>query len=236
MQSATLLTSMDAHFLYACTFLGTRAKADRTLMPLLRAMEAGRRAAEAAVNVTERFLGSSYGSRDSSPALVNEGIRDAISLAIRDRSVQSLNKAVHSTPLDISLPLRGLSGNAFLLMILPALAATLSLAASNSTVTIRGEHFGRLDTVFKDAQLRSHFWLNRRNALTSHPAWLIVISSTSPALGRTQAEQWLKGEFPALATITPRGLIEGIQKCHGVLGFSVSPQSQNFRICLALPT
>jgi len=235
-QTATLLTSMDAQFLWACTFLNARVKSDPTLMPLLRAMEVGRRAAEAAVNVTERFLGSAYGSRDSSPALVNEGIRDAINQILRDPAIQELNKTIHFVPLEITLPLRGISGIAFLLMILPAIGAALSLSASNSTIAIRGEHFGRLDAMLKDPKLRTHFWINRRNALTSHPAWLIVISSTCPALTRTQAEQWLKGEFRALSGITPRGLIEGVQKCHGMIGFSVSPQDQNFRLCLALPS
>jgi hypothetical protein len=121
-------------------------------------------------------------------------------------------------------------------MILPAISAVLSLSASNTTIAIRGEHFGRLDAMLKLPKLRTHFWINRRNALTSHPAWLIVISSTCPPLTRTQAEQWLKGEFPPLKGITPRGLIEGIQKCQGMLGFSVSPQEQDLRICLALPS
>jgi CheY-like chemotaxis protein len=107
-QTATLLTSMDAQFLWACTFLNPRVKADPALMPLLRAMEVGRRAAEAAMNVTERFLGSAYGSRDSSPALVNEGIRDAINQILRDPAVQQLNKMIHFMPLEITLPLRGI--------------------------------------------------------------------------------------------------------------------------------
>jgi CheY-like chemotaxis protein len=236
LQTAGLITTIDAHYLSACSVLGVRVKTDPTLMPLLRAMEEGRRATAAVVNVTERYFGSAYGSRDSSPALVNEGIRDAINLSTRIPSVEDLNKAVNFVPLDIHLPLRGLSGIAFLLMFFPALAATLTLAAANSTIAIRGEHYPRLDAIVKDSKLRSHLWLNRRNALTSHPAWLIIISSTAPAFTRVQAEQWLKGEFNALAAITARGIIEGVKKCHGLLGFSLLTHTQHFRLCLALPS
>jgi hypothetical protein len=55
-------------------------------------------------------------------------------------------------------------------------------------------------------------------------------------LSRAHAESWLKGAYPPLEAITPRGLIDGTQKCHGLLGFSVSPQADHFRLCLALPT
>jgi CheY-like chemotaxis protein len=236
LQTAGLLSTINAHYLNACSVLSGRVKADPTLMPLLRAMEEGRRATDAVVNVTERFLGSAYGSRDSSPALINEGIRDAINLVTRGNSVETYNKSVHFTPLDVQLPLRGLSGIAFLLMVFPALAATLELAAPNSTVAVRGEYYGRLDEILKDPKLRSHLWVNRRNALTSHPAWLIIFSSKCASFTRTQAELWLKGDFAPLGAITPRGLIEGVQKCHGLLGFSLSPQVQHFRLCLALPT
>lgn len=236
LQVAGLLTTIDAHYLNACTVLGARAKSDATLMPLLRSMEEGRRATNAVVNVTESFLGSAYGSRDSSPALVNEGIRDAINLATRDPRVERLSKAVQFVPFDIRLPLRGLSGIAFLLMIFPALSAALSLAPPGTSAGIRGEHHPRLDAVLKDSKLRTYLWLNRRNALLSHAGWIITFSSPCPSLTRAQIELWLKGEYAPLAAITPRGLIEGVQKCHGLLGFSLLPQTEQFRLCLALPT
>jgi CheY-like chemotaxis protein len=235
LQTAALMTTVDAHFLSACSVLAARVKTDPTLNQLHRAMLEGRRATAAVMNVTDRVLGSAYGSRDSSPALINEGIRDAINLALKGRSTEELNKAVSFVPVDAQLPIRGLSGISFLLMVFPALAATLALTAANNTVGIRGEHYPRLDAILKDPKLRSYLWLNRRNAFTSQPAWLIVFSSTAPALGRIQAEQWLQGEYAELAAITPRGIIEGVRKCHGLLGFSVTPTSQFFRLCLALP-
>jgi CheY-like chemotaxis protein len=236
LQTAGLLSTLNAHFLQACTVISSRTKTDSSLIPLLRGLEQGRRATEAVINVTENFLGSAYGSRDSSPALVNEGIRDAISLATRDPHVQQLNKIIHFVPLDLQLPLRGLSGISFLLMMFPALAASLSMASPNSTVRIRGEHQARLDAVLKHPKLRSDLWVNRRSALISHPGWLIEITSTAAAFTREQVESWLKGEYAPLSTITPRGMIDGVQKCHGLLGFSISPQTEYFRLSFALPT
>jgi CheY-like chemotaxis protein len=235
MQTAGMISTINAHLLQACTIVSSRVKADPSLVPLLRGLEEGRRAAEAIANITESFLGSAYGSRDSSPALINDGIRDAISLATRDPHVQQLKKAVHFLPLDAQLPVRGLSGIAFLLMIFPALAAALSMAPPNSTVRIRGDHYGRLDTILKDRTLRGDLWVNRRNALISHPGWLIVITAATVALTREQIELWLKGEYVPLNAITPRGMVAGVQRCHGLLGFSISPDSDYFRLSLALP-
>ncbi len=236
LQAASFLTTCGAHYLYGCTFLATRVRSDPSLMPLLRALEQGRKASEATTNIVERFLGSAYGSRDESPALVNYGIRDAINLAKRDREVERLNKAVHFAPIDLQLPLRGLSGIAFLLMMFPAITTALSLAAPNTTVGVRGEHFARLDNVLKDSKTRSCYWLNRRHALISHPGWLIEVSASAPAFSRPIIEQWLTGEYAPLSSFTPRGIIEGIQKSHGLLGFSLISQEEQFRLLLALPT
>jgi CheY-like chemotaxis protein len=235
LQIAGLLTTINAHSVNACSVLGGKVKGDPSLMPLLRGMEASRRATEAVVNVAERFFGSAYANRDTSPALVNEGIQDALGMAERANLTPGVNKSVHFMPIDAPLPLRGLSGIGYLLMIFPALAATLTLAPANSTVTIRGEYYTRLDAMFKDPKLRSHLWLNKRNALTSHPACLIVMSSSCPAMERRDAELWLNGEYEALQSITPRGIIQGIQKCQGLLGFSIAPAKQ-FHLCLAVPT
>lgn len=236
MQTAGLLTTTHAHYHSALSFLVDRVKNDPSLTPLLRSMEEGRRATAAMISVVERFLGSAYGSRDSSPALVNDGIRDALNLALRNPTVEQLNKSAHFQPLDLQLPLRGLSGISFLLMMFPALAAALAIAPPTSTVGVRGEHFTRLDSILKDPSRRSYCWINRRNALLSHSGWLIVITTSSPALHRANVEQWLKGEYPALAAITPRGIIDGVQKCHGLLGFSLAPHEEHFQLLLALPT
>jgi CheY-like chemotaxis protein len=236
LQAAGFLSTSGSQFLYGGSFLTPRVRSDPTLMPLLRAMEEGRKATEAMINIVERFLGSNYGSRDESPALVNDGIRDAINLAKRDRHVGRLNKAVHFVPLDVQLPLRGLSGIAFLLMIFPALTTALSLAAANSTVGVRGEYLPRLDSVLKDHKTRQCYWLNRRHALISHPCWLIEITASAPPFTRPIIEQWLGGAYAPLSAITARGIIEGVQKSHGLLGFSVAPHEENFRLLLALPT
>jgi hypothetical protein len=137
---------------------------------------------------------------------------------------------------DARLPLRGLSGVAFLLMIVPAIEAALAIASPQTTVGIRGELCPRIDRVLKDSKYRSHLWVNRRNALGGHPGWLIRINATSTPLTRAQIEAWLKSEYRPLETVTPRGLIDGIQKAHGLLGFSLAPEASQFELCLVLPT
>src|SRR5687767_8443647 len=117
LQTAALMTTVDAHFLSACSVLAARVKTDPTLNQLHRAMLEGRRATAAVMNVTDRVLGSAYGNRDTSPAIINEGVRDAINLALKGRSTEELNKAVSFVPVDTPLPVRGLSGISFLLMV-----------------------------------------------------------------------------------------------------------------------
>ena len=233
-QIAGLMSTINAHYVGVCSALNRKVKDDAALTPLLRSLEQGRRTAEAAVDITERVLGTAYSNRDSSPALINDGIRDAMNIVARNRLADSFNKSLQFSPTDAHLPLRGISGIGFLLMLYPALAAVIMLAEPNSTISITGEYYRRLDAILKEPKLRTHLWLNRRNALTSNPAWMIVMRSSSPPMTRAQVDQWLKGDLPSLDRVAARGLIEGIQKCHGLLGFAVAPARQ-LQISLALP-
>lgn len=236
LQTASLLTTIHAHLVSASSLVAVRAKTDPSAGHLLRNLEEARRTADAAVTVAEGFFDSAYGSRDSSPAFVREGVRDAISIATRISRAEDANKAVDFSSLDIRPSIRGLSGINFLLMMVPAIGVALSQAAANTTIGIHGEHCARLDLAVKEPRLRTYLWINRRNALGSHAGVLITIAVSSPPLERTQIEAWLKGEYAPLATLTPRGLIAGVLKCQGLLGFSLAPQTDQFRLVLALPT
>jgi hypothetical protein len=235
MQIASLLTTVGAHYVITCNAVDARISRDSSLVPLLRSLQEGRRATDAAINIAESFLGSAYANRDRSPALVNDGIRDAMNIALRNCRAEATNKLIDFTPIDFPLPLRGLTGIAFLLMMVPALQAALTLASANTTVGVKGEHLPRVDSVLKDSRWRAFRWLNRRNALTSHNGLMIVLSSSAPALNRAEVDAWCKGEHPPLAGITPRGMIDGIEKCHGMLGLSVGPEAERFQLLLILP-
>ena len=234
-QTANLLTTVHAHLLSAATQLAQKSRAEPGSALFQRNLDEARRTAEAAMTVAQGFFDSAYGLRDSSPAMVNDGVRDAIGIAIQSSRAEEANKAVDFKPFDSRLSIRGISGINFLLTIVPAIGAALSIAPANTTVGIYGENLSRLDGILKDPKLRSYLWANRRHALNGQPGVAIAITVNTSPLGRAQTEAWLKDEYAPLDTFSARGLLAGVQRCQGLAGFAVSPQSSQFRIILALP-
>ncbi len=234
-QTAGLLTTIHAQLISATAQLKTRVKGDPAATHLLRGLEEASKTADAAMTVAEGFFDSAYGSRDTSPAILNDGIRHAIDIARRVGRADEGNKAVDLGPIDAPLPIHELSGIDFLLMMVPALGAAFVCAAAKTTVAVRCEGFSRLDTVARDPRRKNLLWLNRKHALGSHSGVLITISASAPPLSTAQVEAWFKGEFAPLAAVPSRGLVAGIQKCHGLLAVAVTPSAERFSLALALP-
>jgi hypothetical protein len=220
----------------ATSLLAARAKEDAGAMHLWRSLEQARQTADAATTVAEGFFDSAYASRHESPALPPEGLRHAIDIALRMTGAEQARKAVEYQPDEPSFPLRNLSGIDFLLMMVPALAATLARAAPDTTVGIRTEQVPRLDGVIKGAGQHGFLWLNRRHALSSHRGLAIVILASAAPFTGPEVEAWLRGQHAPLASIPARGLVLGIQKCHGLLGAAVAPRASHFGLTLVLPT
>jgi len=235
LQTASLLTTIQAHLVSVVTMMAGRMRNDSSLTPLLRNLEAARKTADAAVAVAEGFFDSAYGNRDSSPARVNEGVRHAIDIALRMTRAEKANKTIEYAPLDDSIAVSGLSGIDFLLLMVPALAVAIASSPANSTVGVTGEFFPRLDLVVKDPRFRTYLWMNRRSAVLSRPCVLLSAAGPGSPWSRTQVEAWLKGEYAPLETVTPRGLLTGVRKCHGLLGVFVDSNLDRFRLILALP-
>jgi DNA-binding response OmpR family regulator len=233
-QTANLLTTIHAHLLSAVATVASRVKADPATTHLLRNLEEARKTTDAAMLVAEGFFDSAYGSRDSSPALVDSGIHHAIDIATRMGAPAATNKNVDFTPLDERLIIPGVTGIEFLLMMIPAIAVALTFTEPGSTVRIHGEHLARLENATKDSRFHGCSWLNRKNALTSHPGILVTLATASTPFSRAQAEAWLEGQEGPLAVVTPRGLITGLKKSRGLLGMAIAPARQ-FRLLLALP-
>lgn len=234
-QTAGLLTTVHAQLLASQALLGVPARADPRAAQFSRRLEEARRTAEAAMAVTEAFFDTGYGSRDTSPAVVDEGIRHAGGIALRMCRGEEEGKAVEFTPGAAGLPVRGLSGIDFLLLMAPALGAALAGAPRRTTVVVRAEPLGRLEEVYREPALRNFAWYNRRNAPAGHAAVLITVTGAGPALTRDALEAWLQERHEPLATITARGLVAGVRRCHGALGAAVSPHSGRFSLALALP-
>jgi len=235
LQTASLLTTIHAHLVSATSQLLPRARADVASAHLLRSLEEGRKTADAALNVAQTFFDSGYGNRDSSPALVATGMQHAVSIASRMTKAPEANKVMDCSGLDDRLPIRGLTGIDFLLMLVPALEVALSTAPANSTIRVTSMPLARLDAAMSDVRFRNHLWINRRIAIGSQPGTMIVIASSAAAFSRARAEAWLRGEDAPLAAVAARGLIAGVQKCRGLLALAVSPPSEHFRLGLALP-
>jgi CheY-like chemotaxis protein len=235
LQTANLLTTIQAHLVTATATLATRAKTDPSVNSLLRNLDEARKTADAAIIVAEGFFDSAYGNRDSSPALINEGVRHAINIATRMSCADETNKAVDFRPLEERRPLRDLSGIDFLLMMVPLIGAALASAPPNSTLGISGEEIGRLDALGRDTRCKNFLWLNRRHAFNSYAGVVLQLTSAGAPLSRSQIEAWLQGDYAPLAEISPRGLVAGLQKSHGLLGFATGPQEERFRLTLALP-
>jgi hypothetical protein len=235
LQTASFLTTIHAHLLAASTLLATRAKTDSSLTHLIRSLDEARKTADAAMTSAESFFGSSYGIRDSSPAIVSEAMPHAIDIASRMTGAESARKVVDFAHPADRREIRGLTGIEFLMTLVPAIGAAIAVAPQKTTVGIHCEYFSRLDAVHRNPGTRGYCWLNRKNALASHTAIAINISVGATPLSRSEVELWLKGEHAPLAPIAARGLMAGVQKSRGLLGFSISPESVQFRLVLAFP-
>jgi CheY-like chemotaxis protein len=237
LQTANLLTTIQAHLLNAASLATARSKSDVNFLPLSRNLEEARKTASAAVTIADSFFGSAYASRDSSPGLIDPGIRQAISIANRISSAEAANKTVDltSTLSGDHIAVQGLSGIEFLLMMTPLIGAALLRADSNSTVGINLQPVSRLEAVAKEPLFRGYLWANRKTAPLSQPGVLITITAASSPLHRADAEGWLKGDSGSLATISARGLVAGLQKSRGFLAIALAPSSGKFQLVLALP-
>lgn len=235
LQTANLLTTIHAHLVTATAALAGRARTEPGASHLLRNLDEARKTADAAITVAEGFFNSAYGNRDNSPALVQSGVRHAMSIAMRMTDAERHNTFADVTGLDDRLPLRGVSGIDFLLMLVPAFGAAFTFARPGSTVRIEGCHVARLDAVLREPRLKNHLWVNRRGTAPAHPALLLTIAASGPALTRAEAEGWLRGEATTIANISARGLVLGVQKHRALLGLGIAPEAPAFHLALALP-
>jgi CheY-like chemotaxis protein len=238
LQTANLLTTIQAHLVSATSSATSRAKSDPSLIQLSRNLDEARKTADAAATIAHGFFDSAYANRDSSPALVTPGVRQAVGIASRMSGAEAANKTIDLTSASISehVSIPGLSGIELLLMMVPILGAAFVRAGANTTVGVDLQPLARLEIALKEPSFRSYLWANRKTTPIARAGVLITITAAAPALSRAEAEAWLKGNGGPLATISPRGLIAGLQKCRGFIAVSLSPQSGKFQLLVGLPT
>jgi CheY-like chemotaxis protein len=235
LQTANLLTTVQALLLSASYGLESLYRTDPKLAAIFRSLQEARRNAEVAGAVAEGYFGSAYADRESSPAVVDTCLRHAVGIALRLAKAEERRKTIDLGPLGRDLAIRGLTGIDFLLMLVPTLVQTLVLAPDATTTQIRFSHLSRLDEAVRDSRLRSFTWVNRRNATISEPGILLSIRSSALALEEADAGAWLRGNTTPTLSIPSRGLLHGIQKAKGLLGIAVRPMTMRFELVLALP-
>jgi CheY-like chemotaxis protein len=234
LQTANLLTTIQAHLTTATGVLAHRARSDPALRQLLRGLDEARKTTDAAISVSEGFFNCGYGNRESSPALPLAGLQHAINIALRMCNAEATGKQFDIVSVDDRLPIRGLNGIEFALMLVPVLAQALLASAANSTIRVGGS-VAQLDSVVQDNRFKGYLWVNRRKVMLPKPGMLLLISMSSPALTRADAERWLNSNHDSLANMTARGLVRGLQKSQGLLGVAIAPEAKNFSLVLALP-
>jgi CheY-like chemotaxis protein len=234
LQSAGLLTTIQALLLSAQHLLISAGQADSRASPLARTIGQARKHADTAVGITESYFTSAYADRQSSPALVDECTQHAISVSLRAANADSRGQRVDFLALGRPVALLDLAGIDYVLMLVPMIAQALELAAADSTVLIRCSELARLDEVFADTAFRRCLWVNRSHAATSNPGVLISIRAQAPALEPEVARSWLRGDTNGPIRLPCRGLIRGVQQSKGLAGVAIQPEADRFVVLIAL--
>jgi CheY-like chemotaxis protein len=236
LQSANLLTTIHALLVSAAHQLDGRAKHESGMPAISRTVQEARKAAEAATTITEGFFNSAYANRDTSPAHLGAGFSNAASICSRWARTDQERKHLDILCSEENAVIRGLSGIELLLLLIPALGAALEVAESGTTVQVRSEGLMRLESAPKDSAARDVLWVNRKHALHTHPGVLVTVRTSSRAFDPASIKAWLEGDPASRINLPVRGLLHGLKKCKGMLGFTVAPNHSRFELKIALPT
>ena len=235
LQTANQLTTIQALLLSASHSLDPLHRTDPRLAVIFRGLQEARRNAESASAVAEGYFGSAYADRESSPAVIETCLRDAIGISLRLAKAEDRRQTIDLSPLGSDLSTLDLNGIDFLLMLVPTLTQTLALAAPDTTVQIRSEKLAQLEDAIGNLRLGSFLWINRRNATVSRPGILLSIRASCSAMEEAVARAWLRGKTTPTLHVPSRGLLHGIQKSKGLLGIAIQREGERFEIVLALP-
>jgi CheY-like chemotaxis protein len=234
LQSAGLLTTIQALLLNAQHLLNATGQIDARSSPLARSINEARKHADTAATIAERYFTSAYADRQTSPALVDDCTQHAVSVSLRAANAEARRQRVDLQPLGRFLALSDLAGIDYVLMLVPLITQALELAAPDSTVVIHCRELARLDEVFDNGALRRYLWVNRSHAATSAPGVMISVRALAPALDPAAARSWLRGDAGATLRLPCRGLIRGVQQARGLAGVALHPEADRFAIIVCL--
>jgi CheY-like chemotaxis protein len=236
LKSANLLTTINALLLSAAQQLESRAKSEPGIAAINRSVQEARRATETATAITEGFFNSAYANRDTSPAHLGSCLASAASICSRWAQIEERRKHLDLSCDEPDAVVWGISGIELLLLLIPALGAALEVAESGTTVQVRAEGLRRVDVAHKHSRTDGFIWVNRKHALHSHAGVMLSLRTSSAAFEQTVIKQWLEGDQASRVQSPARGLVHGLKKCKGMLGFAVLPANERFELVIALPT
>jgi len=235
LQTASLLTTIQALLLSANHSLEPLLKTDLRWSAVFRSLQEARRHADQAGTIADGYFGSAYADRESSPAIIDACLQHAIGIALRLAKADERKQAIDLHVLGRHIAASELTGIDFLLMVIPALVQMLAVAETGTTLHVSCDELSRLELAVDNPRLRSFVWVNRRNARLSSSAVLITIRSSAPAFEDSNLRAWLRGNVTPLLHIPSRGLLHGIQKAGGLLGVGVRPETTRCEVVLVLP-
>lgn len=235
LQAANLLTTVQALLLSTSVSIEKLRQTDPALAGINRGLQEARKYLESAANVVEGYFNSAYADRERSPALIDMGLKHATAISLRLSKAEEQKKAIDLSTLPNTVMVAGLTGMDFLLMLVPALCNALELAPHGSTTQVTCREMVALDSIF-DEPARKHFlWINRKRAAIARSGVIINIRSTAAASDSAGLGAWVRGEPVNSLRIPSRGLLLGLQKCKGVLGFGIRPHAVRYEMLIALP-
>jgi CheY-like chemotaxis protein len=235
LQTASLLTTIQALLLNTKLALDTVDRKDPKLTTAFRSLLEAQRHAEQAAAITDSYFASAYADRSSSPAVIDPCLRHGVGIALRRAKADARSQNVDLTTLGRDLTVSGLTGIDFLLMFVPALIQALDLSGEGTTVQVRCEEISRLEEAVRDLRWRQLFWVNRRNATSSSPGVALTIRTNGVALDDAGVGEWLRGHPTDILRIPGRGILQGILKAKGLLGIATRPHNERFELVMALP-
>ncbi len=236
LQSANLLTTIHALLVSGAQALDNRSRSEPGLAGIARTIQEARKAAEAATVVAEGFFNSAYANRDTSPAHLGSALANAASICSRWAHADQKRKHLDISRGEETAIISGISGIELLLLLIPGLGAALEVAESGTTVQVRIEGLAHLGAASRNPVARDCLWVNRKHALLSRAGVLITVRTSSPAFDPPSIKRWLEGDQASRIKLPVRGLLHGLRKCKGMLGFTVTPAHERFELKLVLPT
>ncbi|HVT73538.1 MAG TPA: response regulator [Lacunisphaera sp.] len=235
LQAANLLTIIHALLVSSTVSIERLSRQDPALGGINRGLQEARKYTDAAAGIVEGFFNSAYANREHSPALIELGLKHAVAISLRLTKAEENKKSIDLSMASSTIAAAGLTGMDFLLMLVPALCNALELAPAGSTTQVACRETIALTAIFDEPGRKHFLWINRKHASVARSGVTISIRTSAVASDASELGAWVRGNAVDSLRMPSRGLLHGLRKSKGVLGFAVRPEAARYEMLLALP-